>query len=462
MVQHGDAAGDRFGMITTGDLAPRAASVLRANDLGGWTKAAPNLYPHQWSWDSAFIAIGWARLDVRRAVNELQSLFAAQWATGMIPHIVFNPKSPPGSYFPDADRWDCHRLTAAAPPDPIRTSGLCEPPVHAIAVWHIWNVASRRGAAERAENLTFLRAAYPHLLAWHRFLLTERDPEGTGLVTILHPWESGMDNSPRWDTALAAVDVGELPPYQRADLKHVTDASERPSTEDYDRYLWLVEVLKRDGYDQAIATTSHPFRLKDVFFSAILVAANEALMAIADLLDAPESDREEIAGWIERGRAALDRQWDQEQGLCLDLDLRTAEPVPVQTVAGFAPLIAGTPSPERRQGLLRTLDSPAFAGHPDFRWPLPPSTSPESTAFDPRRYWRGPNWPVITWLFWWALVRAGEQDRARHLRQAGLNQIETVGFAEYVEPFTGDPLGSLDQSWTAAVALDWLAPELGR
>jgi hypothetical protein len=31
------------------------------------------------------------------------------------------------------------------------------------------------------------------------------------------------------------------------------------------------------------------------------------------------------------------------------------------------------------------------------------------------------------------------------------------GFAEYFEPFTGEPLGFDDQSWTATVALDWLA-----
>ena len=30
-------------------------------------------------------------------------------------------------------------------------------------------------------------------------------------------------------------------------------------------------------------------------------------------------------------------------------------------------------------------------------------------------------------------------------------------FAEYVEPFTGETLGSAQQSWTAAVTLDWLA-----
>ena len=57
-------------------LAARAAEILRENDLGGWTKAAPRLYPHQWSWDSAFIAIGLAHLDTRRAAQELRTLFA--------------------------------------------------------------------------------------------------------------------------------------------------------------------------------------------------------------------------------------------------------------------------------------------------------------------------------------------------------------------------------------------------
>ena len=63
-------------------LRDQAAAVLRANDQGPWTRAAPRLYPHQWSWDSAFIAIGWAHLDTGRALTELEELFAAQWATG--------------------------------------------------------------------------------------------------------------------------------------------------------------------------------------------------------------------------------------------------------------------------------------------------------------------------------------------------------------------------------------------
>ena len=107
--------------------------------------------------------------------------------------------------------------------------------------------------------------------------------------------------------------------------------------------------------------------------------------------------------------------------------------------------------------ILATLDSAAWLGHPDLRWPVPFSTSPEDSGFKPRSYWRGPTWPFFNWLMWWALDRLGETDRAAKLRAASLEQLQEIDFAEYVDPFTGEPLGSLNQSWTAAVALDWLA-----
>ena len=87
------------------------------------------------------------------------------------------------------------------------------------------------------------------------------------------------------------------------------------------------------------------------------------------------------------------------------------------------------------------------------------STSPVEARFHPRAYWRGPIWPVISWLFWRSLKRAGEGKSAAVLRRCSLEQLAAGGFAEYFEPFTGEPLGSDDQSWTAAVALDWLAAE---
>jgi len=49
------------------ELVAQAGKILHRNDMEGWTRAAPSLYPHQWSWDSAFIAVGLAHLDTRRA-----------------------------------------------------------------------------------------------------------------------------------------------------------------------------------------------------------------------------------------------------------------------------------------------------------------------------------------------------------------------------------------------------------
>ena len=66
-----------------------------------------------------------------------------------------------------------------------------------------------------------------------------RDPEGRGVVAILHPWESGMDNSPAWDEAMQFPVLPDLPPYQRRDLTHV-DAAMRPDKATYDRYLTLL------------------------------------------------------------------------------------------------------------------------------------------------------------------------------------------------------------------------------
>ena len=434
------------------DLRQRAIDVLDRNRLDGWTKAAPRLYPHQWSWDSAFVAIGLAHLDGERALREMESLFGAQWRNGMVPQIVFNPSVASGEYFPDTERWRCAEV-APDHPSGVQTSGIVQPPVHAIAIL--------RGvlATEPIRQQRRAQAFFGPLFEWHRYLLSVRDPEGSGLVTIVHPWESGMDNSPRWAAALAAVEVDRerLAPYERADLRHVDDPSMRPSHDDYDRFLWIVDRLIDRQYRVDIDYETLPFRMKDVFFSAILVAANEALLRLAAIAGATVEQIEIIESWVERGRRGLASQWNDQLGLCCDRDLVQDRDVNVRTIAGFAPFIAGSLTPQRRAVLLENWRSPEFVGHPDFRWPLPPSTSPVDPAFSPRAYWRGPVWPVMTWLFSWAMRRSGAPEDADRLVEAGLAQVREIGFAEYAEPFTGEPLGSLDQSWTAAAVIDWLA-----
>ena len=62
---------------------------------------------------------------IRRAVNELQAILAAQWPNGMLPQIRFVPGQ--GGYRPDADDWGVPpaRLGAGS----VRTSGITQPPI---------------------------------------------------------------------------------------------------------------------------------------------------------------------------------------------------------------------------------------------------------------------------------------------------------------------------------------------
>jgi glucosylglycerate hydrolase len=437
-------------------IAARAAYILRDNSTGHITKAAPALYPHQWSWDAAFNAIGLATIDLPRARLELDSLFAGQWRNGLLPHIVFDPTA--DGYWPGPSQWECARWSEEAPPAPA-TSGIIDPPVHAIAVDRILALAAREGGEEYARTWEWAVAIYPKLLAWHRFLARDRADKETGLMTLFHGWESGTDNSPRWDAPYAGVEVGPgLPTYVRKDKAHVTDACQRPTDREYDRYLWLVEEAKRASYDAGLLRQTGSFQVGDVLFTAIFACASDLLAALAARLDRRD-DAAELKDYAAQARAAVFCHVDEASGLAADVDLRTGEWLKTETIAGFAPLIAGGMPLTLRRRLVSLLFGERWAGHPTMKFALPPSTSPCSPAYDPACYWRGPVWPVFTWLLTWALARSGEYDTAAALRATSLEQLGDETYAEYYHPVTGMPLGSLNQSWTAAVALDWLLEE---
>lgn len=436
-------------------LAARAAYILRdnSNDTGLITKAAPTLYPHQWSWDAAFNTIGLAAVDLPRARIELDSLFAGQWRNGMVPHIVFDPAA--DGYWPGPAEWECTRFSEDASGFPL-TSGICDPPVHAIAVDRILAAAGLAGERELELTRGWAAHLYPKLLAWHRFLARDRADKSTGLITLFHGWESGTDNSPRWDAPYAGVVVGEnLPAYIRRDKAHVTDPGQRPTDCEYDRYLWLIEEAKRSGYDSAMLRETGSFQVGDVLFTAIFAAANDLLATLASSL-ARLDDAAELRDYAAQARAAVFCHVDEASGLAADVDLRTGSWLRTETIAGFAPLIAGRMPGPMRERLISILTGPRWAGHPELRWAVPPSTSPCAPEFNPQCYWRGPVWPVFTWLLTWALRRDGETSVASRLRSATLEQLGDGTFAEYYHPMTGAPLGSLNQSWTTAVALDWL------
>lgn len=428
-----------------------AQRVLEQNDLGTMVAAAPRLYPHQWSWDAAFIAIGLAHLSVPRALTELRTLLAAQWSTGMIPHIVFSPGT---DYFPGPEVWGTQG--AAAKPAGVQTSGICQPPVHAIALARILEVAERTGGRPAEQAREFARQTLPRLAAWHRWLATARDPDGTGLVQIHHGWESGMDNSPRWDAAYGAVVVEQETELRRHDTAIVADVSERPTDSEYQRYLHLVAQMRSVGYDDERIAAVIDFRVGDVFMTALLALAAEDVADLATRLgvDGVAQEQLEIA---RRARAAVLGSVDPATGHCRDWDARTRTWSDAVSLASFSALLCGG-DPEVVARQRAELAGPLWSTHPSLRFALPPTLSPDDPGFQPRTYWRGPIWPVMNWLFSWAVGRHGDHQLSALWREQGLAQLGDLRFGEYYDPISGDPAGSQDQSWSAAVAIDWVCP----
>lgn len=420
-----------------------AARVLLGNWTGTSTVPSRTLYPHQWSWDSAFVAIGLRHLSVRRAQQELESLLAGQWADGRLPHIVFNPEVPYGAYFPSPDFWQSSRAgrAAGAPASP-ETSGIVQPPVHALAAW----LVHRADPAESARR-GFLERVLPRLTAWHDYLLTRRDLGGGGLAAVVHPWEPGMDNSPAWDRALARVEP-DTGTFRRADLDH-GDPADRPTDLDYGRYVRLVTAYRAAGYDDR--ATTHRFALEDPAFNALLITGELALAGMAGHLG--RDGARHTARAAELTRRLVDRLWDDTAGVFRARDLTDGTLVGRRGVAGLLPLVVPGLPDDVVHALTRTLDGPHF------RAPgtgLVPSHDLTGADFDPHRYWRGPAWFNTAWLVERGLRTHGRHARARTLREALVTEAGRTGFAEYVDPLTGEGRGARQFSWTAALALDLL------
>ncbi len=417
-------------------LRREARAILARNDRGGYTVPTGGLYPFQWNWDSAFCAMGFSTFDEARAWRELERLFEGQWDDGLVPHIVFHQAAE--TYFPGPEVWG----TRHAPP----TSGITQPPVAATSARYLLDRARDRALADaRAARL------YPKLLAWHDWGARARDPEGSGLVAILHPWESGMDNSPAWDAPMDAVPATTTP-YQRRDTGHV-DSAMRPRKADYDRYVFLLETFRAADWDPAAMWRAAPLKVADIGVNAILQRAERDLVHLAARFGTV-AERARIATRIDRRDAAIATLWNGDTGLYHSRDLRTDRMIELATSAGFLPLWAGLGDRARVAAL-----AAALARWCDLGRYGAPTVAPDDPRFDGRRYWRGPVWGIMNWMIGDGLAAHGEVALAARIRADTRDLIASGGFAEYFDPRDGSPCGGAAFSWTAAVLLAWAAPE---
>lgn len=374
-------------MDTTRNWTERCRTMLESAWVPdpGYASPNPKQYRWQWLWDSCFHAIAWAHLGDARAVTELENLFSKLTPRGFLPNMLYHKGSWSGFWM--WGRRDHSTIT--------------QPPMygHALRVLHDegFNIQHLLAPATRALN----------------YLLDTRMDSHTELVKIYHPWESGCDDSPRWNRWM---------PFG------------------YSRGIWnttkflLVKSMKVRGGG---AVGNQLFSVCSSMFNA-LVAFNA--FELASL-----TGDEEL---LRKGRAiavALETTWNEESRTWADLfpgSGRRSSSVP--THEAFLPLLV-VDNEKQRDAAWSHLMSAAFLRPHGIA-----GVSVASASFNPAGYWRGGCWPQICYLLW---VAAKRQQRAElHvLEPLIVRGILDSNLAEYWNPETGQGCGATPQSWAAVV-----------
>lgn len=425
-----------------------AKEVLNNNWKDGFTIPTEKLYPFQWNWDSGFVSLGWMHLNMAQAMNEIDLLFSGQWENGMLPHIIFHSENET-TYFPNHDFWESE-VNIGSPIKP-RTSGITQPPVHGFVLEKIF---------EKGRNIevvrNFVKKMFPKIRNLHRFFYDYRDPLKEGLIFIYHPWESGRDNSPLWDESMQRIEIDKLkiPTYVRKDTDH-TEASERPTQDKYDRFVYILELGKKYKYENSEIFEESPFLIQDSMFNAILIKSNDSLIHLGKEL---KFDTGEIEEWHTQSvHSYAQKLWSPNLNFYTCYDMSGDCLIPYREVGGLASLYANVPDKKRSTILndyLINLHKRGFY--------LCPSFDPDSDLFDSRRYWRGPIWPQINWLVNHGLMVYGFNDTADIVKNDLLEIVQNLGYYEYFES-DKDKVSRLTQgygganfSWTASTVIDFL------
>jgi len=430
------------------DVVDQAKAVLEMNDRGLYTQPAHDLYPHQWLWDSCFVAIGLRHLDVERAKTELLSLLRGQWHNGMLPNIIFRDDP---QYRTDRNIWRSW-LNPFAPND-VTTTGITQPPVLAEAVIQVGE------KLKWPERRAWYRLMYPGLLAYHQWLYAERDPHGEGLALLIHPWEAGLDNTPPWMAEMREhlmplwIRIIEKVKFDRVinlfrrDTRSVP-IDQRFSTVEALAVFDVQRRLRRKNYDIEKILDHSLFAIEDLAFNSMLIRANTRLREIA------KSIREELPPDLlkrmEKTEKTFEELWDPYSGQYYSRDFITHRLLKTPSIATLLPLYAGTITKERADQLVRQLESDQQFGP---AYPVP-SVPINSFWFHSKLYWQGPSWVNMNWLIIDGLKRYGFKDHAAALTETTLEMVAKSGCWEYFDPLTGEGAGAPNFSWTAALAID--------
>ena len=407
-----------------------AKKILLGNRKKGYTLPTNNkLYPAQWNWDSAFIALGYSHFNLDFSITEIETLLDGQWDDGMVPHILFHEKDT--SYFPNHTTWKCGKK--------IPSSGITQPPILAITLKKI----IENNQLNDDQNSRILKILIK-IKKYHEWFIKFRDPNRTGLVSILHPWESGYDNSPIWDEPMNNISVDKELNYQRRDLE-VSNSEERPLKIDYDRYVTIRDQFRDVNYAPNKLYELSIFNVVDVGFNSLFLKANKDLVK---LLKKFKLNYDELDFFISKSESEIIKLYNYDSDEFVSKDLYTNKDIIIPSITNYFTLIADLKNDKLNKKIINNLKNHNLNEKYIFS-----TIKSDHQTFEEKRYWRGPVWINCNWLIYEG-IKNKDKEYSIKIRNETISLIEDKGFHEYYSCNDGSVMGANNFSWSAALYLD--------
>lgn len=331
-------------------LLDKAERILKSNIYIGneypWGKyrlisPGKGIFNGVWNWDSAFHAIGMLDFDKEIAKEQISGFFEYQTANGMLPDVI----------------WESGKIE----------DRFTKPPVMAWATAEVYRAT---------KDIEFLKKIYPKLVFNEGFWVKERLYEGLfhydadksraedEAQYLQHiGYESGWDNSPRFDNA----------PYG----------------------CWAIDL------------------------NCFMVMTYDALIYLAGVLGADSDEwknkREQLVLNIEQ------KLWNEALGSYTDYNFKTNEFVNVLTPASFMPLFAGFADKYKAEKMEITAQEHFLPGMPTVAY------DDSAYGMLERSYWRGPCWLNVAYFAAKGLKKYGFSDTANTVKETILDWVYNDG-----------------------------------
>jgi hypothetical protein len=409
-------AHDALRRLMLGNVKDGYSALLGQN----YCYIAPALktYPFQWFWDTCFHVVILARLgEYALAKRNLRSLFAMQEENGFVGHMVFWHQVLP------------KRLTDVIQARPTwqalrpHMSALIQPPFAGQALHTLF---------ESCGDRVYLGEMYARVKRHHEWLAKNRDFDGDGLLSIISPFESGMDWKPSYDPVLGYA--------ERTTPRRLLASKLYRKAVSVDLSNFLL------GYDLPRIKARSKFRVKDAGFNAIYAVDLHCMEKLAALVgDDPQVFAERRRRLL---KSMLALMYDERSAAFLDVQEPGSRKIPILTPTIFFPLAI----PELDQGIAgRVLDA-HFDDESRFGAPLPiPSVEMGDPAFfagETPFIWRGPTWAPTNWFLYHALTKRGFVERAGRLSASLTELVQASGYREYYDPLSGAGYGAREFTWS--------------